>query len=226
MLNDATQLSQESSARDYKIPMPSINLSGGLKMESPLVSVAGLMGPLSSGFNQAFSVYERPFLELINVKGEADSDVFLAGIKAATGVVLPLVPNTVSEGDDYVIYWLAPNEWLIQSTQPRVPVIDAALSKLLAGQFASVVDVSSGNTTLVMTGEKVSAVLQKGCPLDFHPRVFAVGQCAQSHYFKAGIVLRPLANGNVEVIIRRSFADYFGRILVDAAEEYLKEHLS
>ena len=101
-----------------------------------------------------------------------------------------------------------------------MPVLDAALSKLLTGQFASVVDVSSGSTTLVMAGEKVRAVLQKGCPLDFHPKVFTVGQCAQSHYFKAGVVLRPLANGNVEVIIRRSFADYFGRILADAVEEY------
>ena len=221
MLNDANHLSQDFNPQDLRTPSPMINLLGALKMVSPLASAAGLMGPLSSGTNQAFSVYERPFLELINVKGEAHSDVFLAAIKKATGATLPLVPNTVSESDDYIIYWLAPNEWLIQSTQPRVPVIDAALGKLLAGQFASVVDVSSGNTTLVMMGEKARSVLQKGCPLDFHPRVFAVGQCAQSHYFKAGIVLRPLANGNVEVIIRRSFADYFGRILADAAEEYL-----
>lgn len=221
MLNDASHLSQEFKSQDFSTSSPMINLLGGLNMASPLTSVAGLMGPLASGTNQAFSVYERPFLELINVKGEAHSDVFLAAIKKATGATLPLAPNTVSESDDYIIYWLAPNEWLVQSTQPRVPVIDAVLGKLLAGQFASVVDVSSGNTTLVMTGEKVRSVLQKGCPLDFHPRVFSVGQCAQSHFFKAGIVLRPLANGNVEVIIRRSFADYFGRILVDAAEEYL-----
>ena len=221
MLNDANHLSQDFKPQDLRAPAPIINLSGALKMTSPLASVAGLLGPLSSGTNQAFSVYERPFLELINVKGEANSDVFQAAIKKATGATLPTVPNTVSESDDYIIYWLAPNEWLIQSTQPRVPVIDAALGKLLAGQFASVVDISSGNTTLVMMGEKVRSVLQKGCPLDFHSRVFTVGQCAQSHYFKAGIVLRPLANGNVEVIIRRSFADYFGRILVDAAEEYV-----
>ena len=51
-----------------------------------------------------------------------------------------------------------------------------------------------------MAGDKVRAVLQKGCPLDFHPKVFTPGQCAQSHFFKAGVVLRPLANGNVEVV--------------------------
>jgi len=215
MLNDAKVLAKNFTSES----MPT-NLLGGLKLASPLAGVAGLMSTLTSGENRAFSVLEKPFLELINVKGEADSEAFLAAIKNTTGAALPLLPNTVSESADYVIYWLAPNEWLIQSTQPRVPVLDAALSKVLTGQFASVVDVSSGNTTLIMAGEKVRAVLQKGCPLDFHPKVFKVGQCAQSHYFKAGVVLRPLANGHFEVIIRRSFADYFGRILVDAVEEY------
>lgn len=215
MLNDAKVI-----AKNFTSESTPTNLLSGVKLASPLTGAARLMATLSSGASRAFSVLEKPFLELINVKGEADSEVFLAAIKNTTGAALPLVPNTVSESDDYVIYWLAPNEWLIQSTQPRVPVLDAALSRLLTGQFASVVDVSSGSTTLIMSGEKVRAVLQKGCPLDFHPKVFTVGQCAQSHYFKAGVVLRPLANGSFEVIIRRSFADYFGRILVDAVEEY------
>ncbi|WP_225870001.1 sarcosine oxidase subunit gamma [Glaciimonas sp. PCH181] len=216
MLNDA---------KVFMSPSTTTSLLGGVIMESPLASAAVVMAPLSSGAHQAFHVRERPFLEMINVKGDAASDVFLAAIKSATGAALPLIPNTVSESDDYVIYWLAPNEWLIQSTQPRVPVVDAALRQLLTGQFVAVVDVSSGNTTLVMSGQKVRAVLKKGCPLDFHPKVFTPGQCAQSHYFKTGVVLRSLANGDVEVIIRRSFADYFGRILADAAEEYLGESI-
>ena len=211
MLNDAKVFTSPSTAT---------SLLGGLKMVSPLASLSSLMGPLAAGAIAGFSVREQPFLELINVKGEADSEVFLSAIKSATGATLPITPNTVSESDDYIIYWLAPNEWLIQSKQSRVPIVDAMLGKLLAGQFASVVDVSSGNTTLTMSGDKVRAVLQKGCPLDFHPKVFTPGHCAQSHYFKAGVLLRPLANGDVEVVIRRSFADYFGRILADAVEEY------
>ena len=182
------------------------------------------MMPLASGVIKAFSVLEKPFLELINVKNDINDktgiEAFSAAIKIATGAVLPLTPNTVSVSDDYIIYWLAPNEWMIQSTQPRVPVLDASLSQLLTGQFATVVDVSSGYTTLIMAGEKARAVLQKGCPLDFHPKVFTVGKCAQSHFFKAGIILRPLPNDHFEVIIRRSFADYFGHILLDAVEEY------
>lgn len=60
-------------------------------------------------------------------------------------------------------------------------------------------------------------MLTRGCPLDLHPRVFKPGRCAQSHYFKASIVLIPIGNDTYEIVVRRSFADYFVRIMLDAA---------
>jgi sarcosine oxidase subunit gamma len=64
-------------------------------------------------------------------------------------------------------------------------------------------------------------VLSRGCPLDLHPQVLAVGQCAQSHYFKASIVLIPVSDDTFELVVRRSFADYFCRIMLDAAAPLL-----
>jgi sarcosine oxidase subunit gamma len=191
-----------------------------VQQESPFTELTQLLAPLAAGANRAVSMEEKPFLELINIKGEADSAVLLTTVKNLTGAALPLQPNTITESEQFTVYWLAPNEWLIQSRQPRLPALCADLAGALAGQFASVVDVSSGNTSLVLSGAKAREVLQKGCPLDFHPAVFTPGQCAQSHYFKAGVLLRPLADGAYELIIRRSFADYFGRILLDACQEY------
>jgi len=49
----------------------------------------------------------------------------------------------------------------------------------------------------------------------------ARGQCAQSHYFKASIVLVPLGSDSYEIVVRRSFADYFCRILLHAAAPLL-----
>ncbi|HWW08489.1 sarcosine oxidase subunit gamma [Collimonas sp.] len=193
-----------------------------VQQESPFTELTQLLAPLAVGANQAVSMEEKPFLELINLKGEADSAVLLKAVKSLTGAALPLQPNTLAESEQFTIYWLAPNEWLIQSKEPRLPTLCADLAGALAGQFASVVDVSSGNTSLVLSGVKAREVLQKGCPLDFHPAVFALGQCAQSHYFKTGVLLRPLADGAYELIIRRSFSDYFGRILLDACQEYLR----
>jgi hypothetical protein len=64
-------------------------------------------------------------------------------------------------------------------------------------------------------------LLARGCPLDLHPRVLARGQCVQSHYFKASIVLVPLGSDSYEIVVRRSFADYFCRIMLDAAAPLL-----
>ena len=193
-----------------------------VQQESPFTELTQLLAPLAIGANQALSMEEKPFLELINLKGEADSALLLKAVKSLTGATLPLQSNTVTESEQFTIYWLAPNEWLIQSKEPRLPALCTDLAGALAGQFASVVDVSSGNTSLLLSGVKAREVLQKGCPLDFHPAVFAPGQCAQSHYFKTGVLLRPLADDAYELIIRGSFADYFGRILLDACQEYLR----
>ena len=189
--------------------------------ESSMAGVRELLAQLAVGRSPLLSVTEKPFLERVNVKGDVASTAFQAAILAHTGAALPQTPNTVSESDDYSIFWLAPGEWLIQSRSPRHATLEKALQQALIGQFAAAVDTGSGSTSLMLAGSKAAAVLQKGCPLDLHARVFVVGQCAQSHYFHSGILLRPLPQGSYEVVIRRSFSDYFGRILHDAAQEYV-----
>jgi sarcosine oxidase subunit gamma len=51
--------------------------------------------------------------------------------------------------------------------------------------------------------------------------MFGEGQCAQSHYFKASLTLVPLGGDRFEMIVRRSFADYFVKMMLDAAEPLL-----
>ena len=90
---------------------------------------------------------------------------------------------------------------------------------------------SGGQTILVLRGPKVRALLSKECPLDFHASKFRPGQCAQTRIAKAPVLLRALgsgADGNgdphdhdaFEIVIRRSFADYFCLWLKTAAVEY------
>lgn len=102
--------------------------------------------------------------------------------------------------------------------QPQNTGLAERLAAVLAGQFASAVDNSSGSTVLEIGGERVRDVIARGCPLDLHPKGFAPGQCAQSHFFKASMVLVPTGAETYEIVVRRSFADYFCRILLDAAQ--------
>ena len=79
----------------------------------------------------------------------------------------------------------------------------------------------SGYTVLEISGAQAREALARGCPLDLHPRVFKTGQCAQSHFFKTAIVLAPTGDERMDLVVRRSFADYFCRILLDAAAPLL-----
>ncbi|WP_306171542.1 sarcosine oxidase subunit gamma, partial [Burkholderia pseudomallei] len=91
------------------------------------------------------------------------------------------------------------------------------LAQAVQGLDAAAVDVGSGYTVVEVSGARARDVLARGCPLDLHPRVFGVGQCAQSHYFKASITLVPTGDDSYDIVVRRSFADYFCRIMLDAA---------
>ena len=156
------------------------------------------------------------------MRGDWNAPEFRLAVARATGIELPRDPNTVALSETYIALWLGPDEWLLQSTAPREATLERTLRPLLAGQFAAVVDVSSGSVVVEVTGSRASDVLQKGCPLDLHPRVLRVGQCAQSHFFKAAIVLRPLGTDAFEVLFRSSYGDYAMRMLTDAADEFTR----
>jgi sarcosine oxidase subunit gamma len=189
-----------------------------VRQESPLIGLAQALK--SAAKTHALRTQEKPFLEFVNVRGDLRSPQFLSAIQQTLAIALPSHPNTVTQGSTHAALWLGPNEWLLQSTEPRNATVARTLRSSLAGQFAAAVDVTSSYTVVELSGDRAGAVIQKGCPLDLHPRVFAVGQCAQSHFFKAPIVLRPLAGDAYELVLRRSYADYAARMLLDAGEEF------
>jgi len=191
--------------------------AGSVWQESPLVGVEDLLKANQAAASKKFRLGERPFLELVNLRGDPADAAFANAVASVTGCRPPAKPNTVARGNGYDVLWLGPDEFLVRSQQQQGTTLEAKLREALAGQFASAVDVGSGYTVLEVSGEKVRDVIARGCPLDLHPRVLAPGQCAQSHYFKASIVLVPVSDDTYELVIRRSFADYFCRIMLDAA---------
>jgi sarcosine oxidase subunit gamma len=187
-------------------------------LESPFVGAQALLDKSVALQSKAFRLRERPFLDLANLRGDARDGAFVAAVEGAIGVRLPMKPNTVAKGAEYDALWLGPDEWLIRSAEARRPELEAKVRTALGALFASVVDVGSGYTVVEASGDRVREVIARGCPLDLHPQVLQPGQCAQSHYFKAPIVLIPTAYDTFELVVRRSFADYFCRIISDAAE--------
>lgn len=171
---------------------------------------------------------ERPFPVIVNLRG--DPAELGEAFEAEFGFNLPTVPNTTAGGGELSALWLGPDEWWITAAGPDYfagPRLAERLRRALAGVFHAVTDVSESRTRIRVSGPQARALLQKGCPLDLHPRAFAPGACAQSLIAKAGVVLRALpgASGadsepDFEILVLRSYAEYLWLWLEDAAQEY------
>ncbi|MFK4444982.1 sarcosine oxidase subunit gamma [Caballeronia udeis] len=194
----------------------------GVWQESPLVGVTGLLKKHQASASKAFRLVERPFLELVNVRGDLCDAAFVAAVESVIGCKPPEKPNTTAAGNGYDLMWLGPDEWLVRSvathsaTQPAP--MEARLREAFKGLYAAAVDIGSGYTVLEISGPRTRDVLARGCPLDLHQNLFGVGQCAQSHYFKASVTVLPTGDNSFDLVVRRSFADYFVKMMLDAAE--------
>ena len=195
------------------------------------MSDAGQESPLQRFFATAVGVCpadeagvtlgERAFLGHLNIRGNPSDQQFLDAVEGATGVGLPLEPNTTAENGDLAALWLGPDEWLVLTAPDSAASTSEALRDALAGRFAAVTDVSGGQTVISLRGRHARDVLAKGCTLDLHPRAFGVGQCAQSHLAKALVTIRQVGDEpSFEVIVRRSFGEYLALWLRDAGLEY------
>lgn len=198
--------------------MPLAERAVSVNLESPFIGVDDLLKAQDARLSKAFVLREQPFRDLVNVRGELSDPAFVAAFERTVGCRPPAAPNTVTHSANYDVLWLGPDEWLVRSSAPvRAGVLEAKLAPELGECYAAAVDVGSGYTVVEIEGTRVREVLSRGCPLDLHPALFKPGQCAQSLYFKASIVLIPIAADRFELVIRRSFADYFCRIMLDAA---------
>ena len=144
--------------------------------------------------------------EHVNLRGSPSDEEFLAAVRGVLGFHLPVVANTVASGGSHVAYWLGPDEWLLATNFSAT--LARALKEALASRFAAVTEVGGGNEVLVLDAATAREALATECPLDLDPRVFGVGQCAQTRFAHAAVLLRPLENGDIELVVRRSFADH------------------
>ncbi|MFM0082665.1 sarcosine oxidase subunit gamma [Paraburkholderia sediminicola] len=194
----------------------------GVWQESPLVGTDALLKKHQATVSAAFRLSERPFLELVNVRGDTRDAAFVSVVESVIGCRPPEKANTIARGNGYDMLWLGPDEWLVRSAMAhdatRTAPLQAKLGAALVGVFASAVDIGSGYTVLEISGTRTREVLARGCPLDLHPKLFGEGQCAQSHYFKASMTLLPTGADSFDIVVRRSFADYFVKMMLDAAE--------
>lgn len=195
-----------------------------VRMESPLVRMESPLARFRLGTPEGTTLgasgvvaFERPYLGHLNLRGRLTEAGFATAVSGVLGVALPSAANTVAVAGETVVCWLGPDEWLVVTPGAREAELAVALREALRGIFSAVTEVGSGQTVIVLRGRGVRDLLAKECPFDLHAPSFGPGACAQTRLAKAAVLLRPLDGAAIELVVRRSFADYLWSWLGDAA---------
>ncbi|GLK86963.1 sarcosine oxidase subunit gamma [Pseudomonas turukhanskensis] len=191
----------------------------GGKAESPLFH-AGLADAAGKGKATAgIQLRERKLLGHLTIRGDGHDAAFAGAVHKATGLELPGALTLVSSGESS-LQWMGPDEWLLVVPGGTEFEAEKKLREALDGQHIQVVNVSGGQTILELTGSKVRELLMKSTSYDVHPKNFPVGKAVGTVFAKSQLVIRHTAEDTWELLIRRSFSDYFWLWLQDASQEY------
>lgn len=149
-------------------------------------------------------------------------------VRQVLGFGLPARPNTLTQDDggQRSIQWLSPDEWLVIVPGGEEFELEGKLREALGGAHDSavknyaIVNVSGGQTLIELEGECARELLMKSTPYDVHPDAFPVGKGVTTVFAKSSLILRRPSETRWELVLRRSFADYCYRWILDAGAEY------
>ena len=186
---------------------------------SPLAHLEERMRAAAVTGARAVTLAERPFITMVNLRVDPASEA-ADRIEKALGAPLPRQCGHTTASDPHMVAWLGPDEWLVLSQTDAITVA-GELRKALAAAPGSAVDVSANRTTLELTGPAARQVLEKGCPLDLHPRAFGPGRAVSTTVGPVPVLLWQVDDApTYRLLPRSSFADYLARWLIDAMAEY------
>jgi sarcosine oxidase subunit gamma len=154
-----------------------------------------------------------------NVQGRVEHVPFTYQVQAQFAVALPVAANATAQSDRVTALWLGPTSWLLVAAESPLSDFDAKRDALNAagGALFEVTDARVGWT---ISGSHAATVLAKGCPLDFHPRSFPPGTCAQSLLGHVNALFVRNADDRFTLLVARSFARDVWRALCESAAQY------
>ncbi|CAM5684125.1 sarcosine oxidase subunit gamma [Streptomyces purpurascens] len=198
---------------------PTIDTGPVALRRSPLAHLEDRMRAAAVTGARGVTLTERPFLTMVNVR-VAPASESAGRIEKTLGARLPRECGDTTASGPHTAVWLGPDEWLVISRADGT-ALTGELREALGGDPGSVVDVSANRTTLELRGPAARQVLEKGCPLDLHPRAFGPGRAVSTTVGPVAVLLRQIDDAPAyHLLPRSSFADHLGRWLIDAMSEF------
>ncbi|WP_197567262.1 sarcosine oxidase subunit gamma [Billgrantia diversa] len=193
---------------------------GAIPVESSLAYSYHRSGTPRVGPQSRVTLRERALLGHLILRGGAI--VLDEAVREVLGLGLPGQPQglVVDASGERSIQWLSPDEWLVIVPGGEVFELETRLRERLADAHYAISDVSGGQTLVELSGEAARELLMKSAIYDVHPSHFPVGKGVTTVFAKATAIIRRPSEERWELVIRRSFADYLYRWLLDAGAEY------
>jgi sarcosine oxidase, subunit gamma len=168
---------------------------------------------------------ERSELGKIDLRGDPGDRAFMAAVGRCLDMLLPTEACGSASQGPVMALWLGPDQWLVTCPATDTVFFVRTFREALADAPHALTDVTDGRVALRLAGPNARDVLEKGCPLDLHPRAFPVGRCAQSLLAKASVLIHlheddPQTGPSFDLYVARSFSHYFFGWLEDAGREY------
>ncbi len=183
---------------------------------SPLAHLAARLAAASDP--AVVSLAEVPYVAMVSLRVNPASPA-AARVAAVLGGPLPMACGEVTGTDSHHTLWLGPDEWLVVLATDAVATADQ-LTAAIGEEPGLALDVSANRTVLELAGPRARAVLEKGCPVDLHPRAFAPGHAVSTTLARVPVLLWQTDDDTYRLLPRSSFADYVARWLLDAMQEF------
>ncbi|PXX98575.1 sarcosine oxidase subunit gamma [Halomonas sp. LBP4] len=191
-----------------------------IPVESPLAYSYRRSGAPVPDRKSRVVLREHPFLGHLVLRGGAI--VLDEAVREVLGVSLPGEPQGLVHDAEGVrsVQWISPDEWLVIVPGGEEFELENRLRAALGGAHIAISNVSGGQTLVELEGEAARELLMKSVVYDVHPSHFPVGKGVTTVFAKTTVILRRPGEERWELVVRRSFADYTYRWLLDAGEEY------
>ena len=118
----------------------------------------------------------------------------------------PGAPNTASTLNDLLLYWTAPERWLLRAPIALEDQLIAITKPDSAPLEISVVLVSDTHQFFHIDGRDTAEIIAIACPLDTHPLAFPANGAGYTDIFGIkGLLLR--SGDGFEIAVESSYAD-------------------
>jgi sarcosine oxidase subunit gamma len=184
-----------------------------------------LITPITESYSfDNFSMKEKNPIAKINLRGNLKNIEFTRIAEKILEISLPKEAGNTSVKEKITLLWLGPNEWLLVSNveiakETNIYELEQVLFDGISKKnLGAVTNVTDYFTIFSLSGSNILEILSKGSPYDFDSENFSDNKVVQTILNHVDVTIHRKSKNDIDLYVRRSFADYLWNWLKDSAE--------